>query len=167
MQPQLLIQCWPLPEHLLQLNENGLHIGIYSGARKTCDAFANLKSNNYLPYLLSAQFAKQHQLNDAVLLNVFDRICDASIANIAWIKNGTIFTPPLSEGCVAGVMRRYLLEQCENITGIKFLEQTGTANDLEQADELFLTNAISGIRRVAQCGEKNILINLPHSFIIS
>jgi branched-chain amino acid aminotransferase len=154
MQPQLLIQCWPLPEHLLQLNQNGLHIGIYSGARKTCDAFANLKSNNYLPYLLSAQFAKQHQLNDAVLLNVFDRICDASIANIAWIKNGTIFTPPLSEGCVAGVMRRYLLEECENITGIKFLEQTGTANDLEQADELFLTNAISGIRRVAQCGEK-------------
>lgn len=154
MQPQLLIQCWPLPGHLLQLNQNGLHIGIYSNARKTCDAFSHLKSNNYLPYLMGAQFAKQHQLNDAVLLNVFDRICDATIANIAWIKNGTIFTPPLSEGCVAGVMRRYLLEKCEAITGMKIAEQTGTVNDLAEADEIFLTNAISGIRRVAQCGEK-------------
>ena len=153
MQPQLLIQCWPLPEHTLQLNQNGLQIGIYADARKACDAFANLKSNNYLPYLMGALFAKQHQLNDAVLLNVFDRICDASIANIAWVKNGTIFTPPLTEGCVAGVMRRYLLEQCERTTGLAMKEQAGTAKDLAEADEVFLTNAISGIRWVSQCGE--------------
>lgn len=154
MQPELLIQCWPLPEHITALNQNGLQLDIYPDARKACDIFANLKSNNYLPYLLTAQFAKKHQLNDAVLLNVFDRICDASIANIAWIKNGTIFTPPLSEGCVAGVMRRYLLEQCETITGISMIEQAGTAEDLMQADEMFLTNAISGIRWVAACGTK-------------
>ena len=155
MQPQLLIQCWPLPEHAMQLNQNGLQIGIYSDARKACDAFANLKSNNYLPYLMAAQFAKQQLLNDAVLLNVFDRICDASIANIAWVKNGTIFTPPLTEGCVAGVMRDHLLQQCERIAGVKMKEQAGTAEDLAAADEVFLTNAISGIRWVAQCGEKN------------
>jgi branched-chain amino acid aminotransferase len=154
MQPQLLIQCWPLPEHAMQLNQNGLQIGIYADARKACDAFANLKSNNYLPYLMAAQFAKRNQLNDAVLLNVFDRICDASIANIAWVKNGTIFTPPLTEGCVAGVMRRHLLEQCGRITGVTMKEQAGTAEDLAEADEVFLTNAISGIRRVAQCGDK-------------
>lgn len=154
MQPQLLVQCWPLPSRVQELNPNGLQIGIYPDARKSCDVFANLKSNNYQPYLLAAYFAKQNQLNDAVLLNVSGRICDTSIANIAWIKNGTIFTPPLSEGCVAGVMRRHLLEHCETITGIRMMEQTGTVEDLAQADELFLTNAISGIRWVAQCSEK-------------
>lgn len=154
MQPQLLVQCWPLPPQMFELNQNGLHIGIYPDARKSCDIFANLKSNNYQPYLLAAYFAKQNQLNDAVLLNVWDRICDTSIANIAWIKNETIFTPPLSEGCVAGVMRRYLLERCEPVTGMQMRERSGTAEDLVQADEIFLTNAISGIRSVSQLGGK-------------
>ncbi|MBO9633082.1 MAG: aminotransferase class IV [Chitinophagaceae bacterium] len=154
MLPQLLIQCWPLPSHALSLNEHGWQIGIYPEARKSCDVFANLKSNNYQPYLLAAHFAKRNQLDEAVLLNVWGRICDASIANIAWIKNGTIFTPPLSEGCVAGVMRRHLLEHCELVTGIRMIEQAGTAEDLAQADEIFLTNAINGIRKVSRLGGK-------------
>lgn len=170
MQPQLLIQCWPLPEHLTELNQNGLQVGIYRDARKNADAFSHLKSNNYLPYLMGAQFARKHQLNDAILLNLYDRICDATIANIAWIKNGTIFTPPLSEGGVGGVMRKYLLQHCESITGIRMMEQAGTVANLEDADELFLTNAISGIRWVAQCGNKtygNALTAILYKRLIS
>lgn len=170
MQPRLLIQCWPLPEHLMELNQNGLQADIYSDARKSCDAFSHLKSNNYLPYLMGAQFARKHQLNEAILLNVYDRICDATIANIAWIKNGTIFTPPLSEGCVGGVMRAYLLQNCEAITGHSMTEQAGTTADLAEADELFLTNAISGIRWVAQCGSRqygNQLVTLLYKQLIS
>src|SRR5207249_2147893 len=88
-----------------------------------------------------------------LLLNVHDRICDATIANVFWIKNGTIYTPPLSEGCVAGVTRRYILEKIQSARH-KIQEKVCEIIDLENADEIFLTNAIQGIRWVKQFRDK-------------
>ena len=146
---QYLIECWSLDESTNNLNENGLVIDIFPDARKSCDKFSNLKSANYLPYVMVALFAKENKLNDCLLLNVHEHICDATIANIFWIKEGTIYTPPLSEGCIAGVMRRYLMEQLKNVK-----EKICEIKDLEEADEIFLTNAIKGIRWVGEFRDK-------------
>ena len=56
-----LIESWPLNTQTDKLNENGLVIGIYPDARKSCDEFSNLKSANYLPYVMAAQFAKENK----------------------------------------------------------------------------------------------------------
>ena len=94
----------------MRFNENGLIIDIFPDARKSVDIFSNLKSANYLPYVMAAIWAKENKLNDALILNQHDRICDSTIANVFWVKDNKIFTPPLNEGCVAGVMRRKILE---------------------------------------------------------
>jgi branched-chain amino acid aminotransferase len=60
---------------------------------------------------MAGLFAKKNKLNDCIVLNSFDRVCDSAIANVFIIKGNTIYTPPLTEGCVAGVMRRWLLER--------------------------------------------------------
>ena len=150
---QYLIECSTLDETANQLNKNGLAIDVFPDARKSCDKFSNLKSANYLPYVMAALYAKKNKLNDCLVLNVNERICDASIANVFWIKDGIIYTPPLIEGCVAGVMRRYLLEKIQG-TGHKVQEKGCRMNDLENADEIFLTNAIKGIRWVRQFRNK-------------
>src|SRR5436190_20805605 len=103
-----LIECWPLEEK--DLNENGLVIDVFPDSRKSIDVFSNLKSANYLPYVMAAIWAKENKLNDALILNQHDRICDSTIANIFWVKDNNIYTPPLSEGCVAGVKRKEILE---------------------------------------------------------
>jgi branched-chain amino acid aminotransferase len=87
-------------------------------------------------------------MNDCLIINTENRICDSTIANVFWIKNGTIFTPPLSEGCVAGVMRSHLLTELP-LQGYTVEEKTAVADDLVDADEIFLTNAISGLRWVS------------------
>jgi branched-chain amino acid aminotransferase len=149
-----LIECWPLENKLQELNENGLIIDIYPDAMKTCDKFSNIKSANYLPYVMAAIWAKENKLNDALVLNQHQRICDATIANIFWGKDGIIYTPPLSEGCVAGVMRKKILEtQIQNFAFI-VKELVLTEDALLDADEIFLTNIISGIRWVKQCRGK-------------
>ncbi|WEK35836.1 MAG: aminotransferase class IV [Candidatus Pseudobacter hemicellulosilyticus] len=154
--PNLLIQAWPLEEHRMVLNSNGLRMDVYSLARKSCDVFAGLKTNNYLPSIMAALYAKEKRLNDCFLLNTWDRICDASIANVWWVRNGHIFTPPLSEGAVAGVMRQYLLQEAGRPgTGLFITEQPLQPDELEQADEVFLTNAISGIRWVQSYRQKD------------
>jgi branched-chain amino acid aminotransferase len=149
--PDCIIQSWHLPGAGFQLNENGLVAGIYPDARKTMDKFSNLKSNNYLPYTMAALHAKKQKWNDAFLLNAADRICDATIANIFIIKNEIIYTCPLQEGCVAGIIRRFLLEYLP-AHGLSFQEKRITVDDLLAADEVFLTNSIKGIRWVSHCG---------------
>ena len=146
---QYTIECWPLDESINCLNENGLLIDIFPDARKSCDKFSNIKSANYLPYAMAARYAKEHRLNECLVLNVYERIADATIANIFLIKGKTMITPPLSDGCVNGVMRRYIIEKIQ-VSGLEWkIEERGiSVNDLHQADEVFLTNSISGLRWV-------------------
>jgi branched-chain amino acid aminotransferase len=150
---QYLVECRPLDYAVNELNENGLVIGVFPDAKKSCDVFSNLKSASHLPYTIAARFAKEHKLNDCLLLNVFNRICDSTIANVFWIKDKQVFTPPLSEGCIAGVMRRYLIESLQD-TRYKVRDKKCEIEDLENADEIFLTNAIQGIRWVKQFRDK-------------
>jgi len=147
-----LIECWPLEQKAL--NENGLTIDIFPDARKSIDVFSNLKSANYLPYVMAAIWAKENKLNDALILNQHDRICDSTIANVFWVKDNNIFTPPLNEGCVAGVMRKKILELTTRNSDHLIQEAVLTQEILLQADEVFLTNAITGIRWVKECRGK-------------
>ena len=150
---QYVIECWPLNEPVNKLNEIGLVIDIYPDARKSCDVFANLKSANFLPYSMAALYAKENKLNDCLLLNDSGNIADSTIANLFIIKDGIITTPGISEGCVNGVMRRYLLGRMRDV-GYEIRETSVSAEDVEKADEVFLTNAINGIRWVKQFRDK-------------
>lgn len=152
--PYVLIQSWPLQEATQVFNENGLVIDIYKEARKVCDHFSSLKTNNYLPYVMGALWAKQHHLNDAILLNPYDRIADATIANVFIVKDGVIKTPALTEGPVNGVMRRHLLRIIRE-ANMPVEEGMLSVIELMEASEVFLTNAIHGIKWVKQIGENN------------
>ena len=143
--PDYTIESWAIqPEP--KLNSNGLVIGIYEKAIKVCDAFSNLKSNNFLPYVMAADHAKKNKLNDCIILNMHGRICDTTIANLFIIKNKKIITPSLDEGCIAGVMRRNVIERIKEKYSVE--ERAVTVKEIYEADEIFLTNAIKGIRWV-------------------
>lgn len=151
---QYLIECFSLPEGHDVLNRNGLVIGIYPAARKSTDLFSNLKSANFLPYSMAAIHAKEHQLNDCLLLNTAERICDSTIANLFIIRKGILQTPPLSEGCINGVMRRYILDTMDpHDPDLKLREEVIGPDDLATAEEVFLSNAIRGISWVRACGD--------------
>ncbi len=150
---QYVIECWPLDESVNKLNENGLLIDVYPGARKSCDVFSNLKSANFLPYSMAALYAKENKLNDCLVLNSAGNIADSTVANIFLIKEDKFITPGQDQGCVGGVMRRYLLEKMQN-AGYDVEKTIVSETDIEQADEVFLTNAINGIRWVRQFRDK-------------
>jgi branched-chain amino acid aminotransferase len=125
-------------------NEEGLVIGIFPDGRKSCDHFSRVKSNNFLLYAQAAIYAREQGVSDCLVLNSHGRIADSTIANVFYIRDGVIYTPPLSEGGVAGVMRRYLLEVLPE-AGYTVYEQPVSVEDLADADELLLTNAVRGI----------------------
>ncbi len=116
---------------------------------RTAISFSNLKSANFLLYSMAALYAKENKWNDCLVLNLHDRICDSTIANVFWIKDGNIFTPALTEGCVNGVMRKFLFNEL-SAAGYNIKQTTASVADIENADEIFLSNAINAIRWVKQ-----------------
>ena len=145
---QYVIESWPVNESINQLNENGFVIDIYPDAKKSCDKFSNIKSANYLPYVMAARYAKENKLDECLVLNTYDRIADGTIANIFLVRDEEIMTPALSEGCVNGVMRRWLMER------YKVKETFLSIDDILSANELFFTNAMYGLRWVKQFRDK-------------
>ncbi len=151
--PNYIIEAIKLPEDNGALNINGLQICIYEAAIKSIDTFSNLKTNNYLPYFMGAKFAKKQHCNDAFILNSKGNICDSTIANVFLIKNKVIYTAALEEGCVAGVMRRWLINTLKMLE-YKVEETTVSKNLLLEADEVFLSNSIYNIRWVSSIENK-------------
>ena len=147
--PGYVIECFPLPHDAMLLNENGLVVGFAEGIYKSADSLSNLKSCNALIYAIAARQAKVRQWNDALVSNASGHIIETAIANIFWIKDGEVHTPPLADGCVSGVMRRHIIQAVGAIT-----ERTLTKDSLLDADEVFLTNAIKRIRWVGRIEDK-------------
>lgn len=113
--------------------------------KKMIDAFKNLKHTDRAIYNEALQYARENDCNDALVLNENGTIADASIYNVFMVKDGIVYTPPLADAPVAGVLRELLLTRLDTIT---IQEKSITIQDLYAADELFLTNALRGIRAV-------------------
>jgi branched-chain amino acid aminotransferase len=152
--PSYIIQSWKLPDESGEWNSNGLVLGIYRDARKSCDVLSNLKHNNYLPYVLAALKAKTEKWNDAIVLNTNNSVADTTIANIFLIQDQIVYTTSLSQGCVAGIMRNKIIRELPAM-GWKVVEQEITETNLQQADEVFVTNSIYNLRWVQQIDNKN------------
>ena len=168
-QPDYFIETWSLPNDNDLLNSNGLEVGIYEAAKKSCDVLSNLKHCNFLPYVLAALHAKKEKWNDALLLNQFHRVCDSTIANVFLIKNEKVCTPALTEGCVAGVMRENVIDQLRS-NGWRVIETEVTVEDILQADEVFLTNSIYDMRWVKSIRDKtyrNTAIQKIHRLVFA
>lgn len=148
----VVITARALPNGWLSLNEKGLRVGIFTDLPKMANKYAAFKTANCLPYIAAAQYKGQHQLDDCLILNQQQQLCDAISSNIFLVKDGVLFTPPVSAGCVAGVMRAYMLEELTTGCGIDLHEESFTPADAFNADELWLSNAIQGIRWVKELG---------------
>lgn len=159
------IEATPLAEETNQWQRDGLILCLYPFARKSADAFANLKSANYLPYILAARYAQDNGADDALVVNQFNYLCDSSKANLFLLKGEVVTTPSLHQGCVAGVMRRTVIETVKQL-GLRLHQAEVTEADLLAADEVFLTNAIQLIRWVKRyketpygCGKTKVIFD--------
>lgn len=136
-----------------ELNKDGWAIDIYPFARKSCDAFSNLKSANYLPYVLADMYAKEINCEECIVLNSENNLCDASKANIFILVKDEVYTPALHQGCVNGVKRRFVIEELKR-RKIVVHQQQVEEKLLVEAKEVFLTNAINDIRWVHSFRDK-------------
>lgn len=145
----LLVELAPQQHPCFRIGLPGLGVVVYPHPLCCYTPFSHLKTGNALPYIAARMFAEQHGAQDCLLLNHHNTIAESTNANIFWLKDGQLFTPPLTSGCVDGVMRQTLLQRILPDMNIACFEEPLYADTLLQTDEMMLTNATSGIRHVA------------------
>jgi branched-chain amino acid aminotransferase len=146
-EPLFLIECEPIDESVYNLNAKGYAIDIFQDYKKPINRLSNIKSNNALIYILAAAYKKANDLDDCIILNQNLQIIESISSNIFAVKNGVLYTPPIIDGCVEGVMRQRVIEVAK-ANRISVYEVNLQMNVLLHSDEIFLTNAISGVRWV-------------------
>jgi branched-subunit amino acid aminotransferase/4-amino-4-deoxychorismate lyase len=108
---------------------------------------AGIKSLNYLDHVLSWEEAHARDFDEAVMLNERGDIVSATMANIFWAKDGTVHTPALSTGALAGITRDRVIKLASQHF-IPLVEGVYEMPDLADADEIFLTSASLGVATV-------------------
>jgi len=141
------IEASHLPNNYFILNENGLMVDIYSEMNKSVNILSKYKSCNSLLPIMAANFAKKNKLQECFILNAKGKIIESISSNVFIVSNGVLYTPPLEDGCIGGIMRMNVINTAiEN--GITVYENSLSPQNLLAADEIFLTNAIQGIQWV-------------------
>ena len=130
---------YSIPGHL---NKSPFTLEVFRDAIKPADEYSALKHNNFLPYRMAKIFADREGANEAILLNQYGRVCEAGYYNIYIINGDTISTPPLSEGCIEGCFRKYL------IRNFGITEKPLSIDEVLVADEVFLTNSVRFVQPV-------------------
>lgn len=127
-----------------QVPKSGMTLAVSHYRLSTFSALAGIKSLNYLDHVLSWEEAHARDFDEAVMLNERGEIVSATMANIFWVKDGTVHTPALSTGALAGVTRAWVIKLASEHY-IPLIEGVYEMPDLTEADEIFLTSASLGL----------------------
>ena len=112
--------------------------------------FGGLKTANYWANIDALQRAMRDGKDDALLFNDQAELISACMANVFVVHRGTVRTPALACGARRGVIREWVLNQITVKQGSLFVE------DLQTADEVFLTNSWFGFHPVGRIGSREI-----------
>ncbi|WP_270089818.1 aminotransferase class IV [Sphingobacterium sp. SYP-B4668] len=141
-----VLQIARIPDSLRD-KKIGLIIDLYTEYRKPYSDLSKLKSNNALIYVLAGLHKRKHRFDEVLLLNQEGFLCEALSSNIFIYYEKVLYTPAISEGCVAGVMRRVVMDMAAD-EGVEVVEAQISPEIMKQADEIFCTNAVHGVQWV-------------------
>ncbi|MBK6834620.1 MAG: aminotransferase class IV [Bacteroidetes bacterium] len=147
-----------------QFNEKGYEMEVFHDIKKNKNKLANLKSGNALLYVLAGIYKKDIKMDECIIINEDSNICETISSNIFIVKNGALYTPALSEGCVDGVLRKQIIAIAQQ-NRILCYEIPIVFNTMMNADEVFLTNAVRGVRWVEQYKTKTYTNKMALYFV--
>lgn len=150
--PFYFIEASIIDNALNQWNEKGLILGILKDFKKPITIESNCKINHSLHIPMAKKAMAENSWDDVLLWNTESSLIESARANLFWIKNGVMYTTPLSEGCLEGTMRAWLLFQLHN-NGYEIIKKKLSQDELFEADEVFLTNSIRQIKWVERIGQ--------------
>lgn len=129
-------------------------VELFKDAYITKQIFSTLKTNNKIIQIAGSIFATENDYQNCLLLNDEKNVVEALQANVFMKVGNKLITPPVSDGCLNGIMRKQILKIAHLIDGLIVEEKSISPFDLQKADELFITNTIFGIQPITKYRKK-------------
>jgi branched-chain amino acid aminotransferase len=115
--------------------------------RATGQATQGAKTTSYIENVLALKHAKARGGTEALIFNESNRVCEGTGSNIFAVLGQSVVTPPLTDGCLAGITRELILEWFDAT------EHSLTKTDVLQVDAVFLSSTTRDIQQVARLDE--------------
>mgnify|MGYP003666790610 CR=1 FL=1 len=149
-----VISVNPTSEDFYLLNETFYEVDLFKDYYVSPSLLSTLKTNNKALNVVGSIYAKENNLNNCLLLNTNKQVVEALNGNVFLVKGNTIKTSPLSDGCLKGVMRTQLINIIKVLPEYELVEDSISPFEIQKADEMFITNVITGIQPVSKYRKK-------------
>lgn len=149
-----IIEASPLPASPYTINTTPYTIELFKDHYVTPGLLSTLKTNNRILNIIGSIFAKENQYDNCLLLNQEKNVVEALNANLFIVTGNQVKTPPLTDGCLNGILRKQLLKLVPRLPGYTLHQASVSPFELQKADELFITNVITGIQPVTRYRKK-------------
>ena len=126
---------------------------------------STLKTANKITHVTASIFAKENQLDSTLLINETKNVIEAANGNLFMLMGNKLITPPISEGCLNGIMRKQIISLAKQIDSVEVIEAAISPFDLQKADELFITNVIVGIQPITKYRKKEFEVRLANQLL--
>ncbi len=151
---EYLLEAAPLADPFYTLNEVPYEIELFKDHYVISGLLSTIKSNNKAIHVLGSIYAEENDYQNCLLLNEHKMVIEGLNGNLFVVNDYKIKTPPLSDGCLNGIVRKQLIGILGQLPDYVLEEASVSPFELQKADELFLTNTIMGIQPVTQFRKK-------------
>ncbi|GAA6765845.1 aminotransferase class IV [Flavobacterium sp. CGRL1] len=160
-----LIHASQLENIVYALNTDQYEVDLYKDFYVTKQLLSSIKTTNKMINVTGSIFAHENGLANCLLINDAKNVVEGLQGNLFMLAGKKLITPPISEGCLNGIMRKQILALAKKVEGIEVVEEIISPFDLQKADELFLTNVIMGIQPITKYRKKEFTSNLAHLLV--
>lgn len=151
---QFIITCSELDSDTYVFSSTSYEVELFKDFHISKHLLATLKTNNKMINVVASIFAKENGFENCLLINEDKNVVEATNGNIFMKIGNQIITPPTSDGCLNGIMRKQIIAIVNKMDTIEMIEKSISPFDLQKADELFMTNVISGIQSITKYRKK-------------
>ncbi|OOV27757.1 aminotransferase class IV [Flavobacterium sp. LM5] len=149
-----IIQTSVLPNAAYSISKGEYEVDLFKDFYITKQLLSSLKTTNKMIHITGSIFAKENDLQNCLLLNDSKNVVEALQGNLFMRMGNKLMTPPISEGCLNGIMRKQVLALAKKETNLEVVEAIISPFDLQKADELFVTNVIKGLQPITKYRKK-------------
>lgn len=149
-----LIAVSALENAIYSIEKENYEVELYKDFIVTKHLLSTIKSSNRMINVTGSIFADENGYDNCLLINDDKNVVEALNGNLFMLMGNKLITPPISEGCLNGVMRKQVLALAKKIETLEVVEEPISPFDLQKADELFVTNVIKGIQPVTKYRKK-------------
>lgn len=153
----VVAQSLNLKEYVL--SKDFYEVELYKDFYISKHLLSTLKTTNKMINVTGTIFAKENDYHNCILLNDDKNVVEALNGNLFMKMGNSIITPPVSDGCLNGIMRKQLIAIIDKMEDFELVEKSISPFDLQKSDELFITNVISGIQPITKYRKKEFGID--------